>query len=56
MFVTLLEHIIVGAVGNHILSHLLAGNNYNLQNNSTNITAAICAVVVFIMIVVGKMQ
>jgi hypothetical protein len=55
-FGTFLEHIIVGAVGNHLLSRSFAGNNHNLQHNSTNITAAICAVVIFGMIVIGKMQ
>lgn len=56
VFGTFLEHIIVGAVGNHLLSRSFAGNNHNSQNTSTNITAAICAVVIFGMIVIGKMQ
>lgn len=55
-FGTFLEHIIVGAVGNHLLSRSFVGNNHNSQNISTNITAAICAVVIFGMIVIGKMQ
>ena len=55
MFGTLLEHIIVGAVGDHLLSRSLIGNKHNLQNNGTNITA-ICAAVIFGMIVIAKMQ
>lgn len=54
IFGTLLEHIVLGAVGNNLLSLSLAGNKHNSDDNSTNITAVICAIVIFVMTVIGK--